>query len=231
MTKLDPYAHLSVPRDAPPDAIRRAYRRRAKSDHPDSPTGSSSKFSLTKLSHDILSDAARRARYDATGDASETSPDNAQAEIYQTIMQLFDAVCAEESKLGRDPLTLDLAAMMRQLCAKNITAFKQQRAQTEAQLAKALKFVGRFKKRVPKGANKPTGENSADNLLDTLITGRLTPFHDALRMIDARIALFEKSAAILADYDFTADAPAQAGASTREDNRAWINLHDILSPR
>lgn len=229
MTKLDPYAHLSVPRDADPATIRRAYRRRAKSDHPDSPSGSPSKFSLTKLSHDILTDAARRARYDSTGDASESSPNNAHAEVYQTIMQIFDAVCAEETKLGRDPLTLDLAAMMRQLCSKNVAAFKQQRAQAEAQLAKALKFVGRFKKRASKKPKRDGEDGDAtDNLLDRLITGRLTPFHDALRMIDARITLFEKAAAILTEYDFASDG---APTITTQERVAWINLYDILSPR
>ena len=63
----DPYDTLGVPRDADDDAIRKAYRKLAKKHHPDLNPGkadAADKFSALNAANDILSDKAKRARYD-----------------------------------------------------------------------------------------------------------------------------------------------------------------------
>jgi DnaJ-class molecular chaperone len=60
----DHYALLGVARDAPPAAIKRAYRRLAKRLHPDSGAGSSTEFLALQEAYETLSDAERRRRYD-----------------------------------------------------------------------------------------------------------------------------------------------------------------------
>lgn len=68
--KRDYYDVLGVPRDATSDDIKKAYRRLAMKYHPDrnsdDPTAEE-KFKEVKEAHEVLSDAAKRHRYDEFG--------------------------------------------------------------------------------------------------------------------------------------------------------------------
>ncbi len=67
----DLYALLGVARDATPDDIKRAYRRRARESHPDA-GGDEEEFKRVTHAHQVLSDPDRRARYDRFGDDGTT---------------------------------------------------------------------------------------------------------------------------------------------------------------
>ena len=58
------YAVLALNPDASDEALRLAFRRRAKTLHPDSPTGDAEAFIWLKRAYDTLSDPEQRARYD-----------------------------------------------------------------------------------------------------------------------------------------------------------------------
>jgi DnaJ-class molecular chaperone len=63
----DPYLVLGVPRDATPEAIKRAYRKLARQNHPDLNPGkpeAEARFKAASAAHAILSDPDRRARFD-----------------------------------------------------------------------------------------------------------------------------------------------------------------------
>lgn len=77
-TDIDPYAVLSIPRTSTTPEIRTAYRRLALSIHPDKVPASERasahiKFQQLAFAYAVLSDEARRARYDATGSTSESA--------------------------------------------------------------------------------------------------------------------------------------------------------------
>jgi len=208
MTTPDLYAHLGVKRSADLGDIRRAYRLRAKLDHPDT-GGSEEKFALTTKALSVLSDPARRARYDATGDTSEAAIDNSASERAQLIVQLFDAVCQQAAKSNLAPWQFDVADAMRELAARQITESRANRKQAERNLAAAEKIVGRFRRKAKRG--KPA--EKGDNLLDRLMQGRCDPFRQQIRQIDEAIAKFEAVLETLKEYDFTFDeAPPQASA-------------------
>jgi DnaJ-class molecular chaperone len=63
----DPYAALGVPKSAPPDEIRKAYRKLAKELHPDvrpNDKVSEERFKRVTAAFNLLSDEGQRARYD-----------------------------------------------------------------------------------------------------------------------------------------------------------------------
>lgn len=80
----DPYEILEVPRDADAGTIKRAYRRKAQKAHPDrdQSTGSGDRFRALQIAYDVLSDPARRARYDETGETHEGPTIETQALAY-----------------------------------------------------------------------------------------------------------------------------------------------------
>src|SRR6478672_10058555 len=72
MAEADYYEVLGVPRDATPEAIKKAYRTLARKHHPDVNPGdkkSEAKFKEAQQAYDILSDAEKRALYDRYGRA------------------------------------------------------------------------------------------------------------------------------------------------------------------
>ena len=67
------YETLGVAKDATPDAIRAAYRKLARTHHPDATGGDKAaeeKFKAISVAYDVLSDEKKRAAYDEFGDAS-----------------------------------------------------------------------------------------------------------------------------------------------------------------
>ena len=75
MTELDPYAVLGVPRGASREEIARAYRRLAKRFHPDADIAAPN-ASMVRINEawGVLSDAARRARWDRAHTIVEPAP-------------------------------------------------------------------------------------------------------------------------------------------------------------
>jgi curved DNA-binding protein len=69
LTYTDYYAVLGVPRDADQDAIRRAYRRLARTHHPDlnSDSDAEDRFKELGEAYEVLSDPEKRERYDRLG--------------------------------------------------------------------------------------------------------------------------------------------------------------------
>src|SRR4026209_1761143 len=80
MAKQDYYEILGIKRDAKPDEIKKAYRRRARWYHPDVEPGDKAaeeRFKLMSEAHDVLSDTKKRSVYDRFGQYSENLADAA----------------------------------------------------------------------------------------------------------------------------------------------------------
>ncbi|KAM0542459.1 hypothetical protein ACHAPJ_012769 [Fusarium lateritium] len=78
---IDPYEVLELERTATADKIKQAYRKAALKDHPDKVSqdqkeAAHEKFQAIAFAYAILSDPARRKRYDETGSTSESIVDS-----------------------------------------------------------------------------------------------------------------------------------------------------------
>src|SRR5215813_13546404 len=67
MSDRDYYDVLGVPRSADADALKSAYRKRAKEVHPDCQGGCEDKFKELNEAYAVLADPQRRAQYDRFG--------------------------------------------------------------------------------------------------------------------------------------------------------------------
>lgn len=84
MTDLNPYEELGVERDADEATIRRAYRGKAKTAHPDA-GGTEEAFARVATSLAVLTTPGRRRTFDETGRIEDDRPDNDRAAALQIV--------------------------------------------------------------------------------------------------------------------------------------------------
>lgn len=89
---MDFYTILGLAKDASADDIKKAFRKKAKENHPDREGGSDEMMAAINQAYGVLSDPNKRARYDATGDFGEMPNIEQQAE--SLIMTMFSRCMA-----------------------------------------------------------------------------------------------------------------------------------------
>lgn len=110
---LNPYEELNLPKTATTVEVKAAYRRKAKKAHPDA-GGTAESFNRLSRAMLILSDSARRQKYDSTGDIDEATPDNAVAVALSIIVGFVAQVISQHvSQNAPDPCGLDLVDLAR----------------------------------------------------------------------------------------------------------------------
>lgn len=190
MTGADLYGALGVNPEATPDDIKSAFKRRAKATHPDA-GGSAEAFAIVKLAHTILSDAEKRAKYDATGEVEEDRP---QATIDQEAMGLIGSMLGIFATQDDDPFSKDLLGLMR----RQVNERKQQANKAIAQLERAETRVKRL-------AARFTRKGDGENRLAAMLEWQARTTGDGIRQSRHVIAVCERAVEILADYEFQRD--------------------------
>jgi curved DNA-binding protein CbpA len=141
----DLYAELGVPKDAKPEAIKRAYRGKVKTDHPDR-GGHPEDFHRLQLAYDTLSDEARRAYYDSTGQTDNVSlEERATTLLAKLVIQVVEA--------GREDPPMEMRLFIED---------KKQKCRAAA--AGARKDAARFRA----GADRFVVNKKSENLISAL---------------------------------------------------------------
>lgn len=172
----DHYATLDIPRDADAATVKRAYRKKASKAHPDK-GGSAEQMALVNRAHDVLSDPARRERYDATGSDSDKAPADEAEEL---LMAAFDSALDQPEGEFMNAVRRKISGMA---------------SQGNATAAEIRAKVRKLEKR--RAAIQCKGSR---NVADIVIGHHLKQAEKNLRQVDHAIGIAEQALKMLEGY-------------------------------
>ena len=204
---IDLYQLLGLKRAATREEVRKAYRRKAKSSHPDS-GGSEEAFNALTAAHDVLADARRRERYDSTGEIEQARPDNFDGSAIEVIAQKLGMIIHAE----QDLTSLDIGAVIEQAIREDIALRKSSIANQRRAVERAAALRARVKRKA----------NNADNMLARVLDWHESSAQDHVKKNEEAVRAMERALEILEGYSFIDDLPSvEAGEVTAA-------LHDAL---
>lgn len=223
MDGLDPYAQLGVPRDADDLAIRQAYRRRAKTDHPDM-GGDESEWRATSTALAVLTDAKRRRTFDETGRIEEDRPDNDRATAFQMIEvhvgQIVNAFITSGFAPASDPRAMDVPAEITK-------ALRAEIAETRAGIIGGERVVQYLRDMAARFHLKNPDAHPEGDPIGRGFKRQIENAEQQLAAIRASIAHREMAIAIVADYSFKMDDNPFTGAGTGAGWRSYLSAEDL----
>lgn len=188
----DLYEMLGSSRDATPDALRFAFRRKAMKTHPDH-GGNAEEFAAIERAYRVLSNPETRARYDATGEVPTREPDNSEAAALGVIGNMLVMILGSAQSTG-DPLLA-----MRQSLAANIDQATRAIVELERSMMRCEKLSARFKTK-----------RERDPIKD-MIGSQVAQLRNQIEGHRQAVVTMERAQAILKDYEFEAEQnPMQA---------------------
>ena len=214
----DLYQILGIKRAAARDEIHKAYRRKAKSLHPDS-GGSVEAFGELSTAYTVLSDPDRRERYDTTGEVIVVRPNNLDASAIEVIAQKLGLVLHAE----QDMTSMDIAALLEQ-------AIRQDIAEREAQMSglqRAMKRARTLRERVRR---KSEGR---DNMLARVLDWHETSAKTHIKKNEEAIRSMDRALEMLKDYSFAEDilvaTPDEVAGALQDALKALDELEAMLN--
>jgi curved DNA-binding protein CbpA len=204
---IDLYQLLGLKRAATREEVRKAYRRKAKSSHPDS-GGSEEAFNALTAAHDVLADAKRRERYDSTGEIEQARPDNFDGSAIEVIAQKLGMIIHAEQELT----SLDIGAVIEQAIREDIALRKSSIANQRRAVERAAALRARVKRKA----------NNADNMLARVIDWHESSAQDHVKRNEEAVRAMERALEILEGYSFIDDLPSVEAAEVS------AALHDAL---
>jgi hypothetical protein len=191
----DLYQILGIKRSAAQSEIQKAYRRRAKTLHPDT-GGSVEAFGELSTAYTVLSDSDRRERYDTTGEVAPVRPNNLDASAIEIIAQKLGLVIHAE----QDVTSMDIAALLDQAIRDDIAERKSGMSGLRRAMERARKLRDRVKRRA----------QGQDNMLARVLDWHATTAKTHIKKNEEAIRSMERALDILKDYSFADDVTLAA---------------------
>jgi curved DNA-binding protein CbpA len=181
---IDPYETLGLERDADGDAIKTAYRKAAKTAHPDS-GGDTEEFGRLQACYDLLKDPVRRKVYDSTG----YDPQLADPRDLKGILML-ETLVNEFILDEREPGSFDPLAAMRRKLSDDIVKNRFHILELERHRARVRQHIDRL------------GRRPAADVLGSMLRTRSQSIADAIRNAEAQIEAIEQAYTMLEGYSY-----------------------------
>ena len=207
----DLYAALGVPRGADKATIRRAYRRRAKSAHPDA-GGKEGEFALVKAAHDTLIDPVAREQYDLTGQFGTKEPDNRHAEAMNLLATALDRAMAVLYDRGEAPRESDMIGEMRRWLNSERAKPADAKREYEKNRGRTAELVNRF-----------TVKGDEPNLMELILRERLRILDGEIAKNAAVLARLDLALELLGKFSFKADYVSDKERRKRAAERAYAS--------
>lgn len=189
---MDPYDELGVARDATPEDIKRAFRKKAHATHPDRAGGDVGAFQRARAAYDCLKDPEARAEYDTAGQMPGSPEASFAAHVRAEMQTLFLAALKQAGKHG-DPLARAMGQIRQQM-----QGLPDARRASERRIAECEDIRARITKRSP-------GRNVLAEAVDAEING----IRAEIAHIDEAEALGKALLEQLDDYAYEAPEPAE----------------------
>jgi len=189
MSGFDPYSILEIVRSADADAIKSAYRQKARVTHPDR-GGEPEAFIVVVKAFGVLSDPEARRLFDETGTVNEDGAKSYRQEVAVILADMFDAAVTTALGLGLPLERVDFIAQM-------TSALTNQSGQAQADCDKLDGEIDALKALRARIRRQDDNPNLFVLRLNDQVGAKVTAHAVARR----RLALLETAAAELANYD------------------------------
>lgn len=181
---IDPYEMLGLARDAAEAAIREAWRKAAKTAHPDS-GGDTEQFARLQAAYDLLRDPVRRRIYDDTGYDPELA-DPRDLEGVKMLERLVNDVILDE----REPGSFDPVAGMRRMLSDDIVKNRFHMLELERHRNRVRQHLDRL------------GRRPGTDVLGSMLRSRSEAIAEAIRKTETQITLIEHAYQMLEGYRY-----------------------------
>jgi curved DNA-binding protein CbpA len=178
------YDILGIAKDATPDVIKAAFRKKAQSSHPDKENGNEDEFKEVNKAYAILSNDVRRIQYDQTGstEAQQDPREFARQTIANTILAMVDSKDVEHH---------DLVDLVRQNIQAYISGMNIQKRQVEAGIKKLNSAIVRI--------------TAPDGIVQDIMKGRSDELDRQLKHMQSEIDRHQEVLLVLKDYKYKVD--------------------------
>jgi curved DNA-binding protein CbpA len=181
---IDPYETLGLERDADEQAIKTAWRKAAKTAHPDS-GGDGEGFGRLQACYELLKDPVRRKVYDNTG----YDPQLADPRDLKGILML-ETLVNEFILDEREPGSFDPLAAMRRKLSDDIVKSRFHILELERHRARVRQHIDRL------------GRRPAADVLGSMLRTRSQSIADAIRNAESQIEAIEQAYTMLEGYSY-----------------------------
>lgn len=185
---IDPYKMLGVERDADEQAIKIAYRKAAKTAHPDS-GGDVEQFARLQAAFELLKDPVRRRVYDDTG----YDPQMADAKDLKGLM-MIETLVNDFILDEREPGSFDPVAAMRRKLSDDILKSRFHILELERHRARVRKHLDRL------------GRKPETDVLGSMLRARSQSIADAIKQAETQIEAIEQAYMMLEGYSYEMEA-------------------------
>ena len=179
------YDTLGIKKDAPPEAVKRAYKRKASQAHPDK-GGSDSAMADVNRAFEVLGDPVRRLKYDQVGDDTPERPQEEEAR--ELLMHTLSQALANGAESLVNRARIDLAAMRGKMTSNR------------AEGAMAARNLQKRRSRIR--------AKSGQNLVHALIDQQVAQIEAQLVHLDRGISVATAAIAMLDNYEEDLEQPS-----------------------